>query len=113
MARPGNYALALYRGDSYTWQFVLWEDDAHTIESDLTGVVAAAQIRDKPGGAIVLSMTCDITLPNIIDLTLPAAAWSPSSPKGNAAWDLQLTYDDDQVITILAGAAVITVDVTT
>lgn len=112
MARPGNYPLALYRGDSYSWQFVLWEDDAHTLPSDLTGVTAAAQVRDKPGGAIVMAMTCDVDLPNTINVNLAAAAWAPSGPKGTAAWDLQLTYADDSVVTVLAGQAIITQDVT-
>lgn len=107
---PGAYDLRLYRGDSYAWRFQLWTDAAHTIAFDLTGVAVAAEMRDKSGGATVIDMTCAVTLPNLIDMTLPAASW-PQVPAG-AVWDLQLTRPDTRVQTIIAGKVTVTADVT-
>ena len=45
-----TYTLALYRGDTARYQFVLWADSARTVEVDLTGVVVAAEVRPSTGG---------------------------------------------------------------
>lgn len=111
MSRPGDYPMTLYRGDTYAWQFRLWKDVSATIPADLTGVVAKAEIREKPGGEIIATMTCTVTQPNIIDVHLPEAAWDPVTYK-LGAWDLQLTYPDSSVVTVLAGVVHITPDVT-
>lgn len=111
MARPAKYPLALYRGDSYKWQFVFWLDDAKTQPIDLTGVVAAAQINDVFGGPNAIDMDCVITLPNIVDVSLIADKWTGISLKGGN-WDLQMTYPSAEVITFVAGAVTVAQDVT-
>ena len=107
---PGKYDLALYRGDTYSWRFQLWEDDARTDPVDLTGVVAESEIRDKSGGAVIMTLECVVTLPNIIDVELAADLWTGAPPAG--AWDLQLTYATGEVRTVVAGKVVITPDIT-
>jgi hypothetical protein len=110
MATPGNYALRLYRGDTYRWQFNLWADLDKTIPLDLTGATAAAEIRDQPGGAVKATMTCTVETPNIVHAELPASECAKLPYKG--AWDLQLTYPGDEVSTVLAGGVDVTPDVT-
>ena len=106
---PGKYALAIYRGDSYHWQFKLWADTAKTVPVDLTGVTVKAEIRDKSGGAILGTLTCVVTMPNIIDASLAA---DDSALLKSGVWDLQLTYTGGAVSTVLAGAVTVTADVT-
>ena len=106
---PGKYALAIYRGDSYHWQFKLWADAAKTQPVDLTGVTPKAEIRDKSGGAILGTLTCVVTMPNIIDASLSAVV---SGTLKCGVWDLQLTYTGGAVSTVLAGAVTVTADVT-
>ena len=107
---PGAFPLVLYRGDSYRWSFLLWTDTAKTQPTDLTGVVAKAQIRDKPAGGTVVNLTCNVTLPNTVNVALPATD-SASLPL-IGVWDLQLTYPNADVATVLAGPVTVTPDVT-
>lgn len=108
---PGLYNLSIYRGDTYRWQFLLWADAAKTEPADLTDVEVKAELRDKPGGATVYgTFTTTVTLPNIIDMLLPATLSGTLPAK--ASWDLQLTYPNDDVATVLAGSVSVTMDVT-
>jgi len=111
---PGSYPLALYHGDSYAWQFRIWSDAGHTLPVDLVGATAKAEIRYSPGGTEILTLTCTITGPNIIDVHLPAAAWVafPFKKTGAPSWDLQVTFPGGDVVTYLAGAVTISADVT-
>ena len=108
---PATYNLDLYRGDTSRWQFKLWTDAAKTIPSDLTGVTAAAMIRDKaPGGVYSLALGCVVTLPNIIDMELTPGQSRDLPVKG--VWDLQLTYASGDIITVLKGSVSVTQDIT-
>jgi len=110
---PGSLPLALYKGDSFNWQIKLWTDAAKTQPADLTGVVAKAEIRDKSGGTTIIELDCVVVQPNIIDMSLAASDSSHLTMSGgNGVWDLQLTYSDGQVKTILAGPVKVTADVT-
>ena len=111
---PATYPLALYRGDSYAWQFKLWADDAKTDPVDLTGVVAKAEMRVSPGTDPAMVMICIVTQPNIIDVELPAAELDKFilTEAGAAIWDLQLTYDSGDIKTVVRGVVSITADVT-
>lgn len=111
MATPGVFNMSIYRGDSYRWQFKLWADTGKTTPVDLTDVVAASEIRDKPSGKKVTSVDCTVTLPNIVDLYLDAAK-SKALAITRGAWDLQLTYPNDEVATVVAGSVTIVLDVT-
>jgi hypothetical protein len=107
---PAPYDLALYRGDTLRLQFALWSDAGRTQPTDLTGVTALSQIRDKPDGKTVVELTCTITAPNIIDLYLDADDAEALPKKG--AWDLQLTWPSGDVLSPVAGKVTVTADVT-
>ena len=104
---PGTLPLRLYRGDSYAWTVRSWTDEGHTLPADLTGVTAAASIAGTSG---VIVLDCAVTLPNIIDVTLDAGSWD--GVRSPSRWDLQLTYADGRVFTLLAGDVTVQDDVT-
>ena len=108
MASPQDYSLSIYRGDSYRWRFVLWQDAARTQPVDLTGVLVAATIRDKSG---MIPLTCTVT-GNQIDVVLDAATSGALTAGSPGNWDLQLTYPAGDVKTIVAGGVTIRLDVT-
>lgn len=107
---PGQYPLTLYRGDTYHWKVMVWTDADKTLPADLSHATAKAQIRDRPGGRTIVTLGCVITVPNAVDVQLDAAASSKLPTQG--AWDLQLSYTDGVVSTILAGRVSVTPDIT-
>lgn len=106
--QPANLPLDLYRGDSGRMRVTLLDKAQQPI--DLTGAVAKAEIRDRPAGTTIILLTCVITLPNIIDVTLSAEDSHKLPSKG--VWDLQLTFASGEVKTPLAGQVLVTTDVT-
>jgi hypothetical protein len=106
--QPANLPLDLYRGDSGRMQVTVLDKAQQPV--DLTGVVAKAEIRDRPAGTTIVPLTCVVTLPNIIDVTLSAVDSHKLPAKG--VWDLQLTYASGEVQTLLAGQVQVTPDVT-
>lgn len=107
---PGSYPLTLYRGDSGRWRFVLWTDALKRVPADLTDVVAKAEIREQAGGLTITPLQCTVELPNAVSMVLAAAASAQLPAMG--AWDLQLTYPDGTVATVLAGSVSVIADVT-
>jgi len=113
MSLPGTYSLALYRGDTDHWQFKLWTNSQKTQPADLTGCTASAEIRDAPDGTLASTLVCDITAPNIIDVSIDAAEWTNWPPEiVNGVWDLQVTYPTGDIKTVIAGRVTVTQDVT-
>ena len=106
---PGALPLPLYRGDTQSWTCTLWADDEESVPADLTGVVAKAEIRDRPGGSKITPLSCSID-GNVITVSLGAAESKTLPSKG--AWDLQLTYDSGAVATVVAGPVTVTADIT-
>jgi len=102
--------LDIYRGDSYAWKFTLWKDQAATIPFDLTGAVAKAEVRAKPGSPVLAVLACTVVQPNQVEVKLDAA--QSGTLTGKAVWDLQLTFPDTTVKTVVAGAVTVTSDVT-
>lgn len=109
--KPGSYNLDIYRGDSYAWEFKVWDDEGKTEPFDLSGATPKAEIRDKPGGTTIFELECMIVDTNVIRMEL-SAELSRSLPTRGGGWDLQLSYPDDQVVTILAGTVMVTPDYT-
>jgi hypothetical protein len=105
-----SYPLRLYRGDSYRWRFVLWADPDRTVPIDLAGVVVGAEIRVTTGATPITPLGVVVTAPNLIDVSLSAAA-SAQVPAA-AIWDLQLTYASGDVQTIVSGPVSVKGDVT-
>ena len=119
--RPGTFPLNLYRGDTGRWLFRLWSDAEKTLPVDLAGNTAVAQIRDEVNGTLLVSMSCVISLPNIINMTLLATDSStlPTdvpcqdvAPYTIGVWDLQLTYTGGDILTLLTGPVKVAGDVT-
>jgi hypothetical protein len=108
---PGTLNIAVYHGDTYRWQFVLWQDQAKTLPADLTGVIPKAEVRTVSGGPILTTMDVTVQMPNIL-LGVLTSAKTTLLPKTGGTWDLQLTYPSGDVQTILAGAVSVTMDVT-
>jgi hypothetical protein len=106
---PGNFNLNVYLGDSYNWQFQLWQDAAMTLPVDLTGTTAKAQIRKSAGATGPIEMTCTVTLPNTVVVALSAAQ---SATCFNGVWDLELDGPSGAVTTVVAGTVTVTPDVT-
>ena len=104
---PGDLPLSLYRGDSSAFTVRVWSDAAHTIPGDLAGATAAAELRQ---GAEVITLDC-VVVENSVDVALAADAWGTVGP-GTGRWDLQLTWPDGRVYTVLAGLVTIAGDVT-
>jgi len=72
-------------------------------------VTVAAEIRASSGQALLVTPACTIAA-NVITMTVTAAQ-SRSLPAA-ASWDLQLTYVNGDVQTILAGAVDVRGDIT-
>jgi hypothetical protein len=108
---PGNFNLNMYRGDSYAWRFILWNDAVKVDPVDLADATVAAEIREKPGGLTILVMPCVVTLPNIIDITKEPDMYADCPVKG--VWDLQVTFTTSgEVHTPIAGSVSVSPDVT-
>jgi hypothetical protein len=110
---PGRFDLKLYRGDSYAWQFTLWEDDAQTIPVDLTGFEVAAEIRNESAGTVYATLGTTITGTNTIEMKLSAVQCQACPAKG--VWDLQLTDPaptPPEVRTVVVGLVLTLPDVT-
>jgi hypothetical protein len=107
---PGAYPLAIYRGDTSAWTFVLWGDAAKTEPVDLSSYSVKAEIRDRPGGSTIIPLALVVTLPNIIDASLAPNASRAAPASGQ--WDLQLTDPTGRIMTVLAGPVKVTGDVT-
>jgi hypothetical protein len=112
MALPLRQDLALYRGDTDGVPFRLWQDVIGGTPFDLTGVLARAQIRDVIGGILLVELVVSITLPNEINVSLPASSWAAFPRRSSGVWDLELTYPGAVVRTLVAGAVTISGDVT-
>lgn len=108
---PSPFPLDVYRGDSGHWRFTLYTDDALTVPYDLTGANASAEVRTKTSAPVLATLTCAVTLPNIIDVDLPATV--SGGLTGKAVWDLQLTWMPAGLVrTVVAGPVNVTEDVT-
>ena len=108
---PANFSLTLYRGDSYSRKFKLWSDKDKTKPVDLTGVTAKSEIKDQPDGKVVVEMDCSVELPNIVNVKLEAEN-SKKLPLPTGSWDLELTYLNGDVRTIVFGPVNSTADIT-
>ena len=106
--QPANLPLDIYRGDSMRLRVKLFDQGHAPI--DLTDVIVKAEIRDRPAGTNITTLTCTIELPNTIEVVLFAGDSHKLPQQG--VWDLQLTYPSGEVKTALAGQVQVTADVT-
>lgn len=111
MNLPVTFALVVYQGDSASWAFKFWQDRERTIPVDLTDVAAKAEIRDRPGGRLLLPLPLAITPPNLVVADLSSAD-SRKLARRNGVWDMQFTLADGTVATVVSGHVHVTLDVT-
>jgi len=119
---PGVFDLKLYRGDTHSWTFNLWEDEAKTIPIDISApeFTVNCQIRDKPKplGITLVTLDAYIVMTNIINVVLHSEAWDDESnswPEKKGFWDLEVVQDvttELLVTTYVAGKVLITPDIT-
>lgn len=107
---PVKYNLSVYRGDTKRLELLMFGDTANTIPTDLTGVTALSQIRDKLDGVVVGLLDCEVVVPNIVNVVLTSDVSAALPPKG--VWDLQLTFLSGDVNTPVSGTVTVTSDVT-
>lgn len=105
----GETPLFVYRGDSHAWRVRLWADEERTVPFDLTGAYVAAQIRRSPDAREAVDLACEVELPNVVvaRLSPERAARCPSG-----RWDMQVTWPDARVATVVKGPVTVEPDVT-
>jgi hypothetical protein len=108
---PAQVPLDLYRGDSARWVFEFWTDLAGTVAYDLTGATPKSEIRTRSDTPVLATLACTVTPPNTVEVVLDAVV-SATLISGAARWDLQLTFPDGTVRTLVAGPVTITADIT-
>lgn len=112
MSQPKRVSIGHYRGDTFTALLKVWDDDARTVPTDLSGVTITAQIRATTeatevlaefviavdGNEILLSLAPDVTQ------DLPATS----------TFDVQADWNGDgtDVTTLLVAAFQVAPDVT-
>jgi hypothetical protein len=107
---PAEVQLNAYRGDSRSWVFRLWQDEAKTIPYNLAQLSeAAAQVRRAPDNYKAVSFRVQVVQPNYVFCHLDAAT-AAICPSG--WWDLQLTFPGGRVQTVIRGPIKIEPDVT-
>jgi hypothetical protein len=107
---PRKYNLALYRGNSQGWLFRLWTDEAMTEPANLDGADIKAEIRNKSAGTVIVDLDIVYTSPNMVQVTITPDMYATCPAKG--IWDLQVTYPDGWVDTLVGGTVAVTADAT-
>lgn len=107
---PQAYPLTIYAGDSFTRSVLVREKVGTPI--DLTGLVARAQIRDRPDGTLLATITTAIPVPvdGVIELSMDAN--TVRALPGAGTWDLELDGGVNNIHTIIVGPVKVTPDVT-
>ena len=116
MAFPATYNFAAYQGDTLTFN-VTYKEGAVDAEVgvSLTGATLLCQIKATKGGSVVTTMTCtadadQVTNPGKMAVLLSdtnAALLTASS----YVYDIEVTWADTTVQTILEGSISVTADV--
>lgn len=108
---PETVNIAMRRGDSLGLSIQVWDDDAHTAPSDLSGTLVSAQSRQDPDGPLLGDWQVSLD-GNSIALTLPAKV-AQELPL-LSYWDCQVDWHSDglAITTIAAGAVAANRDVT-
>ena len=103
--------LDIFQGSDYAATVTVEYVDGTPV--DLTGWTAKAQLRNGTADCspeVIHEISTTITLPDQVVLSIPHD--TTTTLKGRYAWDLDLTSPEDAIITVLAGAANVTAEVT-
>jgi len=110
---PGTANLAIYQGDDYAADILVFEADG-TTPADLTGYTAQAEIRTQAGDSCANAaaiFTVTIVLPNTITIQL-SHDQTKALTKATYVWDVQCINADGWITTLLAGQVMVTKEVT-
>jgi hypothetical protein len=102
--------LWIYQGDDYSAVVTVFDSSGQP--ADLTDYLAQAQIRFGPADTnpVVLAEIDTVIASPLIYLSIPNSLTGTLA--GRYQWDLQLTAPDGAITTILAGAAIVTQEIT-
>ena len=107
---PGQADLYIYQGDDFTAVVTVLNEDGS--EADITGYTAKAQIRgDVADKADVMAELTTFVQSPYVTLSLMHTE-TANLCGGRSVWDLELTSPEDTVVTVLAGRAFVTAEVT-
>jgi hypothetical protein len=110
----GQYTFSINQGSTFD-KTLTWKTGSGTI--DVTGWTAAMQVRDKPGGKLLLDMSVANsriimgTTNGLIRLVVPASITSALDFE-SARYDLELTSPTGQVTRLLEGVMNLSREVT-
>lgn len=108
-----KHDMSPYRGDTLSRGFDFWEDPEKTIPSDLTGITAAAEIRNMTNGKQIFPFECTVAPSGFANRVI---IYMDGSVTGSLVklgyWDLQLTYPDGRIWTAVAGKVTVIDDIT-
>lgn len=108
---PQAVNIAMRRGDSIALGVQVWDDDAQTVPTDLSGTLVTAQSRNDPDGTVIGDWDVSVSGNEIsLVLTGKLAQGLPLL----SYWDCQIDWfmDGLTVTTIVAGAIAAEPDVT-
>ena len=116
MSTPGNYSFPVYAGDTLTFDLTYKEGEVDAeVGKTLTGATLLCEIAAERGGVAVTTMTAtadadQTTYPGKMNLLLSAT--NSALLTGNTyVYDVQVTWADTTVQTILQGTLTVTQDV--
>lgn len=113
MALPTKTSLALYRGDTVDVVVQVWDDDDHTVPTDLSGTEINAQIRQSADAVDVVADFVVEVEGNTIGLKLDPKAAASLPPA--AVFDVEIDWSNglgDDIQTVVYGTIATTPDVT-
>lgn len=113
ISRPIRSNLIVYRGDTGSFTLSVVDPDGEPI--DLTSAIWLGQIRSKPDQTVIatLDIALNPTDPNPSAPSSVMVTLSESQSKlieANATWDVQMSLGGS-VVTLIAGAVILTKDV--
>jgi hypothetical protein len=112
MPVPTKFDVTHYRGDTLALAVTLWDDDTHTVPSDLSAAKIAAEVRTAPSAPDVVTSFAVSVVGNVVTLTLDAEQSQELPPKCSYDVEVDWTGDRSRVQTVVQGALTITADVT-
>lgn len=102
---PGRHDLDWTPGASLRRVFTYKVDG---VAVDVTGLTVVCQVRDAPGGTLLVDLTSSITVGNTDGkLTLDAIPTLTDDLLQQAVWDLKLVYGDASVDRLLEGRVIL------
>lgn len=107
MGLPAQQNISIYKGDSFSFSFTLFQRDENgdptTDPVDLTDAEAKAQIRStEDSGAVMAEFDVEHDDEGGT-VTLSLGPVATTALVSNGVWDVQLTYPDGTVKTYLHG----------